>query len=119
MVNGNETVKITEEEEQQALEDLKNEVSDAENLRELTNEVSDTENTEVKKSKRGWTDGLFGIWGKRSNNLATKKIKRRYVVMTPHQYHGKFLFLQNMGVMERPTHPPPTKSTGPFEVGFR
>ena len=48
MANGNETVKIMEE-EQQALEDLKNEVSDAENFRELTNEV-----TKVKSGSPTW-----------------------------------------------------------------
>ena len=107
MVNGNETFKIMED-EQQALENIKNEVSDAENLRELTDkEVSDTENTEVKKSKRAWTDGLFGVWGKRSNSLATKKIKRRYVVMTPHQYHGKGASINYVSKILPNFDPPP------------
>ena len=56
---------------------------DVEALSEIKNQFRD---------KKSWRENM-PLWGKRSeNNVATQRIKKRgFLVMTPHEYHGKLL----------------------------
>ena len=64
------------------VEPIEDNDEDAEALSEMKNQYRD---------KKSWRENM-PLWGKRSenDNLATQRIKKRgFLVMTPHEYHGK------------------------------